>query len=149
LIDKVIRGKIIEIIAVLLLVVTSIPVWNNFDKKISEANILTTDDCNLKFYHKNKGTKDIITISNDYHINKKYKILLELDKDIDTTNSEIIINNKTYKLNEFYKEVKRNKNIFTIVNEYITYLASSFEIELKFDIKDISYTYNFEENNNF
>jgi len=37
LIDKVIRGKIIEIIAVLLLVVTSIPVWNNFDKKITKG----------------------------------------------------------------------------------------------------------------
>lgn len=149
MVDKLIRERIIEIVIVLILVVTSIPVWNNFDKKISEANILTADDCNLEFNHKNKGPKDILTVNNNYHINKKYKIFLELDKNIDITSSEIIINNKTYKLSDFYKETKRNKNIFTIVNEYITYLSSIYEVELKIDANDVYYTYNFEESNNF
>jgi len=149
LVDKLIRGRIIEIIVVVFLVVLSVPVWNNFDKKISEANILTAEDCNLKFDRRNKGTKDILTVSNTYHINKKYKIFLELNKDVNTTNSEIIINNKLYKLNDFYKETKKDKNIYTIVNEYIAYLSSEYEIELKIGSIDNNYTYNFEESNIF
>ena len=49
LVDKLIRGKIIEVIIVLLLVGASVPAWNAFEKHISKADVMTVDDYNLVY----------------------------------------------------------------------------------------------------
>lgn len=149
MINKLIRGRIIEIIVVIILVGLSIPVWQNFERRISNASITTAEEYNLEFKIETKGTKEVLTVNNKYHVNKKYKIFLEIDKNVSTSNAKIIINNEMYDLDSFNREEKRNKYTFTLINDYITFLSSSYEIEFLTPEKNISYTYNFEESINF
>ena len=44
LVDKLIRGKIIEIVVVTGLVLASIPIWNGFQDRISKAEVMTLED---------------------------------------------------------------------------------------------------------
>jgi len=149
LINKLIRGKIIEIIVVIGLVIWSIPIWQNFERKISEAAITTADDYNLSFKVEKNGSKELLTVNNSYHINKTYKIQLELDKNISSDDIIVIINGENYSLDSFAKKEKRNKQIYTLINNYISFITNTYEIELKSPLKNLSYTYNFEESVNF
>ena len=76
MVDKLIRGKIIEIAVVIVFVIITIPVWQAFDKKISAANVTTMEDYNMNFDVTNLNTLDRIIVSNDYYINKNYTIYL-------------------------------------------------------------------------
>lgn len=149
MINKLIRGRIIEIIVVIILVGLSIPVWQNFERKISSASITTAEEYNLEFKIETKGKKEVLTVNNRYHINKKYKIFLEIDEKVSTSDTKIVINNEIYDLDSFNREKKKNKYIYTLINDYITFLSSSYEIEFLTPEKNISYTYNFEESINF
>lgn len=149
MINKLIRGRIIEIIVVIILVGLSIPVWQNIERRISSASITTAEEYNLEFKIETKGTKEVLTVNNRYHINKKYKIFLEIDENASTSDTKIVINNEIYNLDSFNCEKKRNKYIYTLINDYITFLSSSYEIEFLTSEKNISYTYNFEESINF
>lgn len=149
MINKLIRGRIIEIIVVIVLVVCSIPIWQNFERKISSASITTADDYNLSFKVEKNGNKELLTVNNNYHINKTYKIQLELDKNVSPDDIIISINGENYYLDNFDKKEKRNKQIYTLINNYISFITNTYEIELKTPLKNLSYTYNFEESVNF
>lgn len=149
MINKLIRGRIIEIIVVIVLVVCSIPIWHNFERKISSASITTADDYNLSFKVEKNGSKELLTVNNNYHINKTYKIQLELDKNVSPDDIIISINGENYYLDNFDKKEKRNKQIYTLINNYISFITNTYEIELKTPLKNLSYTYNFEESVNF
>lgn len=149
MINKLIRGRIIEIIVVIVLVVCSIPIWQNFERKISSASITTADDYNLSFKVEKNGSKELLTVNNNYHINKTYKIQLELDKNVSPDDIIISINGENYYLDNFDKKEKRNKQIYTLINNYISFITNTYEIELKTPLKNLSYTYNFEESVNF
>lgn len=149
MINKLIRGKIIEIIVVIVLVVCSIPIWQNFERKISAASITTADDYNLSFKVEKNGSKELLIVNNNYHINKTYKIQLELDKNVSPNDIIISINGENYYLDNFDKKEKRNKQIYTLINNYISFITNTYEIELKTPLKNLSYTYNFEESVNF
>lgn len=144
LVGKLIRGKIIEITLVIVFVLISIPVWQNFEKKVSEANVTTLEDYNIKFDVIHNKTDKII-INNDYYINKNYKIFLITNKKIEQENSKIIINNKEYNINEFYQGRVMNNYVYTLIDDYILAETTYYEIKPILSNKDINYKYMFEE----
>ncbi len=148
LIDKLIRYRLIEIVVVITLVLSTIPIWQRFDTLISQANITTLDSYNLNFNIEHKN-KDIITINNDYNINKNYIVYLMLDVQDSLKLISIIINNKEYNLDNFYYQKDKNKCIYTILNDYITASYEIYEITLKFSENNIKYDYVFEEKSIF
>ncbi len=149
MVDKMIRGKVIEIIIVVILVIATIPVWQNFNKKMSSADITTLKDYNLKFSVSNTDNSDIVTISNDYYNNKSYKLLMKVNKDLDINSSKLVINNILYSLNDFTKYEEDDYYYYILANNYISGTSISYEIEPKFMGKSIYYAYVFEESNNF
>ena len=58
MVDKLIRGKIIEIVVVLIFVIISIPLWDSFEKKISAAEVTTMEDYNMNFEVYNTNNKE-------------------------------------------------------------------------------------------
>ncbi|MCM1053743.1 MAG: hypothetical protein NC483_07205 [Ruminococcus sp.] len=149
MVDKLIRGKIFEIVVVVSLVLITIPIWQNFNKKMSSAEITTLKDYNLKFSVSNTDSNDIITISNDYYNNKSYKLLMKVNKDLDTDSSKLVINNVLYNLSDFTKYEEEDYNFYILASNYISGTSVSYEIEPRFMGKTIYYAYVFEESNNF
>ena len=149
LVNKLIRGKIIEIIVVIFMVGLSIPVWYNFDKRISKANVIDIDDYNLVFGIEDRGNADIITVRNDYGINKSFKVTLRVNKEVNIDNSSLVVNNKIYKLSDFEQNKKGSYTYFTIVTDYVVRNTLTYEVIPNLDGVIINYAYIFEENINF
>lgn len=149
MIDKIIKGKIIEIAIVSIFVIVSVPIWQGFEKKISQANVTTLADYNLKYSITNNNGLEIINVLNKYYINKNYKILLRTSKDIDIRKSKIVINGITHFMDDFNIEKKGGYYTFTIISDYITADNHEFIINTKFAGDNIYYTYILEENSNF
>lgn len=136
--------KIIEIIVVVTLICISIPAWNTFAAKIGSVDIVSIEDCQLEYYE-NRDNIDELVVENKYALNKNYSLFLETDKSINLK-TEIIINNKSYTLDDFYKEELANKYIFTLINKYVVAGRDTYKIKLNFTIKEIKYQYIFKEN---
>ncbi len=149
LVDKLIRGKIIEIIVVILLVLGSIPVWESFESRISKAEVMTLDDFNLNFKINNYSDMEQLVISNDYSLNKDYKIFLKVNKNVDKENSYLKINGKTYNLEDFYKKNKKGYYIYTIISDNIIANTKTYLVEPILKGNNINYSYILEENNVF
>ena len=120
LVDKLIRGRIIEIIIVILLLLGSIPVWKSFESHISKAEV-----------------------------NKDYKIFLKVNKNVDKENSYLKINGKTYNLEDFYKKNKKGYYIYTIISDNIIASTKTYLVEPILEGNNINYSYILEENNVF
>jgi len=148
LVDKLIRGKILEIAVVIVLVILTIPVWQSFDKKISAANVTTLDDYNINFNILNLKDTDRILVSNEYSINKKYTIYLVIN-DENLVNSNITINNQEYKLEDFYYKKDNNKYVYTLVNDHIAASLTIYDIKIESKTENTKYSYIFEEKNIF
>ena len=149
MVEALIRGKIIEIIIALSLLIISIPVWNTFGKILSSAEVMTVDDLHLDFDIESKEKGEILTITNQYGVNKNFKITLRVDKNVNISKSNLIINDKSYELNEFNKEKRENNYYFTIVADYITDEVLRYDITPNLYGKTTNYAYIFEENVNF
>lgn len=149
MVEKLIRGEIIEITIVILLIFVSIPIWKNFEEKISTANVTTLDDYNVSFDVYSLNEMDKIIVNNDYYINKNYKIMLVTDKKINTESSKLLINNKEYFISDFYRENKKGNYIYTLVDGYIIANSISYEIKPELLGENINYTYIFEEKSVF
>lgn len=149
LVDKLIRGKIIEITVVIVMVLLSIPVWDSFEDKISAANIMEIDDYNVSFDVTTDGNTDNIIVDNEYYINKQYKVLLVVDRKVDEENSNITINGKVYELSDFYYEKNRNNNIYTLVSDYIVADKVTYNITPNISGDNNNYSYIFEEKSIF
>lgn len=143
-INKLIFGKVIEIWVIIGLVGLSIPAWSAFAAKIDEVDIIKKEDCKLNYNEKSKNEVDYLTIENNYAINKNYKIYLETIKNIDLS-TEIIINNKGYILNDFYRSEEENTIRFTLIDRNVVASTDAYNIIVKAD----EYKYIFEEINNF
>jgi len=72
LVDKLIWGKIVEIIIVIGFVIISIPIWKNFEERFSTAKVTTLDDYNMYFDIYEENDIDTIIATNEYYINKNY-----------------------------------------------------------------------------
>ena len=149
MVDKLIRGKIVEIVVVLLMVIISIPVWNSFEDKISTANIMELDKYNLEFDIRKNTSSDLITINNNYYINKQYKLMIVVDNKVDENNSKIKINNTIYKLSDFKSEKDRNNKIYILINDFILANTVDYEISPSLNGKNSNYSYIFEEKSIF
>ena len=145
MVDKLIRGKIIEIAVVIVFVIITIPVWQAFDKKISAANVTTMEDYNMNFDVTNLNTLDRIIVSNDYYINKNYTIYLVVNNMINQEKSNIIINNELYKLEDFYSKKEKNNYVYTLVSDYLTASSALYDIKPEINGENNNYTYIFEE----
>lgn len=143
MINRLIRGAIIEIIITLMFVGASIPIWNSFLKKVSAANITTLDDLNLDFNIATYNNNDTIEVNNSYYINKNYKINLIVNKDINAEKSKVKINNIEYKLIDFECEKRNNKYIYTLINDYINASSETYKISpiIIGDANDYSYLF--------
>lgn len=137
-----------EIIIVIILVIATIPVWMNFDERISKAAIMSIDNYNLDFSIEEASNMDIIYISNDYYINKSYRLLLKLSKDVDTS-STIIINKRRHDLDDFFRYESGGYYFYTLSADHISGELIVFQIEPRLMGKDVNYTYVLEESNNF
>ena len=146
MVEKLIRGRIIEIIIVILLVLSSIPVWKSFENHISKAEITTLDDLNLEFNIKNNSNGEQLVVNNNYNFNKEYKIFFQVNKNINKENSFIKINGLVYKLEDFYCKTKRGNYIYTIINDNIASDSKSYLVEPIIQGNNINYSYIFEEN---
>ncbi len=146
LVDRLIRGKIIEIFVVLIMVTLSIPVWNVFGKKISNANVVDIDEYNLDFNIQNNNNSDILTVRNDYKLNKSFKIILRVNKEVNIANSSLTVNDKFYKLNDFEQTEKGSYIYFTIAVDYIIADTFTYIVTPYLDGMIINYAYIFEEN---
>ncbi len=149
MVEALIRGKIIEIIIALSLLIISIPVWNTFGKILSSAEVMTVDDLHLDFDIESKEKGEILIITNQYGVNKSFRITLRVDKNVNIGKSSLIINDKSYGLNEFNKEKRENNYYFTIVADYITDEVLHYDITPNLYGKTTNYAYIFEENVNF
>lgn len=147
--NKLIWGRIVEIIFVLILISLSIPVWQKFEGKMSAAKITTLEDYNMHFDINQKKNSTHIIAENLYYIHKNYKIYLEVDKNINTKNSKIMLNEEKYSLSEFYYEEKNNKKRYTIIDHDLIGGIEAYHIELKIVGKNKEYRYLYEENNIF
>ena len=145
LVGKLIRGKIVEITIVLVMVIVSIPVWNTFGKKISNANVIDIDQFNLAFAILDNGNSDTLTVTNDYRLNKSFRIVLRVNID----NSSIIVNDKSYKLADFEQYKKGAYYYFNIVTDYVVAETLKYDVTPNLDGNIINYAYIFEENINF
>ena len=147
-INKLIIGKVVEIIVAIMLVGLSIPAWHNFSIVIGEANTIKKEDYHLIYNEITKNEIDFLTVKNNYALNKNYTIYLEVKKETDL-NTEIFINNKNYILKDFiYEENKENKR-YTLINKNILNTTDAYKIKLNFEKNKVDYNYIFEENNNF
>lgn len=149
MVDKLIRGKIIEIVIVTILVTLTIPIWQSFSERMSKADIMSLEDYNLAFSVSNNNNRDIVSISNDYYINKSYKLIMKVSKEIDIATSKVIINNISYNLEEFAKRENGGYYFYTLAANHISGKVDSYEIEPKLMGKSSYYAYVFEESNNF
>lgn len=149
MVDKLIRGKIFEIIVVILFVFISIPVWKSFEEKISAANVTTLDDYNVDFDVYSIDNTDRIIVNNSYYINKNYKIMLVVDKKLDTKNSKMLINSKEYNISDFYYEKEKGKYVYTIVDDYVIASSIYYNIKPELSGENTDYTYIFEEKSVF
>ena len=149
MVDKLIWGKIVEIIIVIGFVIVSIPIWKNFEERFSTAKVTTLDDYNMYFDIYEENDTDTIIATNEFYINKNYKILLVVDEEIDVLNSTIKINEENYNLKDFYSENKGNKVIYTLVDTYISADTNYFDIKPSIIGKNINYSYDFVESNIF
>lgn len=148
MIDKLIRARIIEIFVVIILVIATLPIWHNFDEKVSAATVNSYDNLNLNFYTYKYNNSDRIIVNNSHDITKKYKINIVTKNQI--SNDTIIeINNKKYSIGQFYQLRKNQNYIYTIVNNEITHDQKLYEIKHNLKENGVKFTYNFEEEDNF
>lgn len=147
-INKLIFGKIIEISIVIILVGLSIPAWNVFAAKMGDVNIIKMEDCKLNYKERKENNIDFLTIENNFAFNKNYKVYLEINKNI-PLETEIIINNKEYILNDFYKIEVGNNNKFTLLDKNIVASIDTYNIKINSAENNQGYKYIFEEINDF
>ena len=96
------------------------------------------------YNEKRENEVDYLTIDNNYAFNKNYKIYLETTKNIDLS-TKIIINNRSYILNDFYQSEEENTIKFTLIDKNVVASTDAYNIIVKAD----EYNYIFEEINNF
>ena len=116
-INKLIIHYICEIVVVILLVGISIPLWKSFDKSnmahiansYSNMNYLYL---NVKRFISDTDSLDEISIVNDTNTLRNYKLIMKIDKKLDT--KEIILDNEIKELTSIlYKE---DENYFYYLN---------------------------------
>jgi len=146
-INKLMFGKIIEISIIIVLVGLSIPAWSAF-AKIGDINVIKIEDCKLNFQEKRENETDFLTIENNYAINKNYKIYLETNMNV-SLETIVLINNKKYTLNDFYRKEANNNRVFTLIDKNIVATTDAYNIKVKTSDKANTYHYIFEEINNF
>lgn len=147
--NKIITGKMIEIVIMLTVLGVSIPIWDSFEEKIAKANISTLEDYKMSFTIDKKETGDQVIAENPYNINKNFKIYLEVDKENNDDNSKIKVNNEEYQLKEFEHQEIDNHLLYILVDNYLTAGVESYDICLNMNKDNNSYRYLFEENNIF
>jgi len=106
--------------------------------------VVTSKASKLKYNEKRENEVDYLTIDNNYAFNKNYKIYLETTKNIDLS-TKIIINNRSYILNDFYQSEEENTIKFTLIDKNVVASTDAYNIIVKAD----EYNYIFEEINNF
>ena len=147
--NKLIRRKIIEIALVAIFLGVSIPIWGNFEKQISAANITTIKDYPINFMVNKNNRSDNLIVDNPYNINKNYRVYLVVDKEINAKKTILTVNKENYILDEFYG-VEEEKNIkYSLIDSNLAASVESYEISLKINGENKEYQYIFEEKNNF
>ncbi len=149
MVDKLIRGRIIEIIIVIFMVLASIPAWKSFQNHISTAEVMKADNINLDFKIRNNSHCEQIVVSNDYPLNKTYKIFLKTNENVNEEESYLKINNTTYELKDFYKTKRGGNYLYTIVMDNISANSKTYFIEPQLAGNSVIYSYIFEENTIF
>lgn len=147
MINNLIKARIIEIVIIITLVISTIPIWNNFNEKAEAATISSKDNLNLNFYSYTYNDTDRIIVNNTHNYKKNYKILLTSKKDI--YNDYIIINNESYQLSDFNKTKNRGEYIYTLIDNSIKNEVQLYEIKHNLKDKGIKFSYRFEEKNIF
>ena len=148
MIDKFIRGRIIEIIIVVLMVLATIPIWNSFQERYSMANIAISDEYSLKFKVNNDNNADNLVVQNDYYIFKNFKVYLKVKNKLEG-NTLVFINNVPHNLDEFSREKKHNGYLYTLVVDSMYGGTKNYSINVILDDKNINYNYVLEEIDNF
>lgn len=149
MLSKLLSKNLAEIFFVISLVLFSIPIWQNFESKLSKAKISTLDDYHLTFNMLKAYYSSEINVDNPYNINKNYQIKLRIDEKYDLQNSNITINGTTYTWDSFSKTSIPHYDIYTLVDDYISASDKAYYIKLISPEKNIKYTYIFTEKNNF
>ena len=142
-------NRIIEVLLVIILVEISVPVWQSFAERANATPVTTIDDYSLQFTLHNNSNKEEIIVTNNYYLNKSYSIYLKVNKDIDLEKSTITINDKNYKLEDFYRLTDKDNYTYTIANDYLMAGSKTYNIIPHIVGMSVYYSYIFEENTNF
>ena len=148
MVDKLIRGRIIEIIIVLLFVLVSIPIWKAFQERYSMANVTTMDEYNLKFKVNKYENTDNLLVQNDYYLFKNFKVFLKVDDNLDE-NTQVIINGIVHSVDEFSKEKKNNEYLYTLLVDSMYGGIKNYSIDVILANNNVNYNYVLEEIYNF
>lgn len=133
-INKLIIHYICEIVVVILLVGISIPLWKSFDKSnmahiansYSNMNYLYL---NVKRFISDIDSLDEISIVNDTNTLRNYKLIMKIDKKLDT--KEIILDNEIKELTSIlYKE---DENYFYYLIDSGNLVAGSKVYNIEFN----------------
>lgn len=133
-INKLIIHYICEIVVVILLVGISIPLWKTFDKSnmahiansYSNMNYLYL---NVKRFISDIDSLDEISIVNDTNTLRNYKLIMKIDKKLDT--KEIILDNEIKELTSIlYKE---DENYFYYLIDSGNLVAGSKVYNIEFN----------------
>ena len=144
MVDKLIRGRIIEIIIVLLFVLVSIPIWKAFQERYSMANVTTMDEFKVNKYE----NTDNLLVQNDYYLFKNFKVFLKVDDNLDE-NTQVIINGIAHSVDEFSKEKKNNEYLYTLLVDSMYGGIKNYSIDVILANNNVNYNYVLEEIYNF
>lgn len=150
-INKLMIEKAFEISIILALIGLSIPAWDTLAANIDIDHVerIKVEGYNLNFSYEKENDVDHLYIENKYALIKNYTVYLEIPKNINAYNVEILINDKPYALSEFPSQSIEDKNQFTIINKNIVNNLDTYTIRLNNIDKVLDYQYAFAENNNF
>lgn len=150
-INKLMIEKAFEISIILALIGLSIPAWDTLAANIDIDYVerIKVEGYNLNFSYEKENDVDHLYIENKYALIKNYTVYLEIPKNINAYDVEILINDKLYALSEFPSQSIEDKNQFTIINKNIVNNLDTYTIRLNNIDKVLDYQYAFAENNNF
>ena len=126
------------------MLLATIPIWQNFSEKYSSANVIESDEYNLKFKVRNKDNMDTLTVNNDFILFKNFKIYLKVNKEL-AQNTSVIINGTTYNVNDFKMTKKRNSYLYNLVVDSLYGGEKNYNINLELNQDNVKYSYILEE----